>query len=63
MFTLDWLVLFGYNHIRTYVCACKGVHKMKDYKEKFIKLLDKLPASQIEYLYHLACKLFGQTAD
>lgn len=36
---------------------------MKEYKEKFVKLLDKLTANQIEYLYHLTCKLFGQTPD
>lgn len=34
---------------------------MKKQKEKFINLLDKLSANQIEYLYLLACKLFGQT--
>lgn len=36
---------------------------MKDYKEKLINLLEKLTVSQIEYIYHLTCKLFGQTAD
>lgn len=36
---------------------------MKDKKEMFNKLLDKLSANQIEYLYHLACKLFGQAPD
>lgn len=36
---------------------------MKDYKEKLIELLDKLSSSQIEYIYHLACKLFGHTPD
>ena len=36
---------------------------MKDYKEKLVELLDKLASSQIEYIYHLACKLFGQTVD
>ena len=41
----------------------KGVHIMKDYKEKLIKLLEKLTAGQIEYIYHLTCKLFGHTAD
>ena len=41
----------------------KGVHRMEDYKEKLIKLLEKLTARQIEYIYHLACKLFGHTAD
>ena len=32
-------------------------------KEKFYKLLDKLSANQIVYLYHLAFKLFGQAID
>ena len=36
---------------------------MKEYKEKFIKLLDKLTSSQIEYLYRLAEKLFGHASD
>lgn len=36
---------------------------MKEYKEKLIKLLDKLTSSQIEYLYYFACKLFGQAPD
>lgn len=36
---------------------------MKEYKEKFMKLLDKLTSSQIEYLYHLAERLFGHTSD
>lgn len=36
---------------------------MNDYKEKLIDLLDKISASQIEYLYHLAIKLFGHAPD
>ena len=40
---------------------------MKDQKEKLIQksieLLEKLPLAQIEYLYHLGCKLFGHATD
>ena len=36
---------------------------MNEQREKFNKLLDKLSANKIEYLYHLACKLFGQAPD
>lgn len=36
---------------------------MKNYKEKLIKLLDNMTPGQIEYLYHLASKLFGHTPD
>ena len=61
--SIDYSEYFAYTDFRTDVCVYKGVHRMKDYKEKLIKLLDKLASSQIEYLYHLACKLFGQTAD
>ena len=40
---------------------------MNDQKEKFTKLMDKLfeklTSKQIEYLYYLACKLFGHAPD
>lgn len=36
---------------------------MFDFKERFIELLESLDMRQIEYLYHLACKLFGHTVD
>lgn len=36
---------------------------MKGYKEKLIKLLDLLTENQIEYIYHLATKLFGHSPD
>lgn len=36
---------------------------MNDYKEKLIGLLEKLTGKQIEYIYHLTCKLFSQTVD
>lgn len=40
---------------------------MNEYKEKLIKLhnklLEKLTVRQIEYIHHLTCKLFGQTVD
>jgi hypothetical protein len=36
---------------------------MNEYKEKLVKQLDKLTSSQIEYIYHLVCKLFGHTCD
>ena len=61
--SVDYSEYFVYTDFRTDVCVCKGVHRMKDYKEKLVELLDKLASSQIEYIYHLACKLFGQTAD
>jgi hypothetical protein len=61
--SIDYSEYFAYTDFRTDVCVYKGVHRMKDYKEKLIKLLDKLASSQIEYIYHLACRLFGQTAD
>ena len=61
--SIDYSECFIYTKYRTNVCVYKGVHRMKDYKEMLIKLLDKLSANQIEYLYHLACKLFGQAMD
>ena len=61
--SVDYSEILIYTEYRTHVCVYKGVHRMKDYKEKFVKLLDKLTSSQIEYIYHLACKLFGQTPD
>ena len=36
---------------------------MNNFKKKLIELLDKLEDSKIEYLYHLACKLFGHAPD
>ena len=36
---------------------------MNDFKKKLIELLDKLDGSKIEYLYYLACKLFGYASD
>lgn len=36
---------------------------MNEHKDKLIKLLDNLTKSQIVYLYHLACKLFGHAPD
>ena len=36
---------------------------MNEHKEKLIELLDNLTPSQIEYLSHLACKLFGHATD
>ena len=36
---------------------------MNEQIEKFNKLLYKLSANQIEFLYHLGCKLFGQAPD
>lgn len=61
--SIDYSEYLAYTDFRTFVCVYRGVHKMKEYKEKFVKLLDKLTANQIEYLYHLTCKLFGQTPD
>ena len=65
--SIDYSEYFTYTVFRTCVCVYKGVHRMKENKEmliqKFIKLLNKLAVSQIEYLYHLGCRLFGQTVD
>ena len=36
---------------------------MKEYKEMLVKLLDMLTENQIEYIYHLVTKLFGQAPD
>ena len=60
---IDYSEYIVYTVYKTFVCVYRGVHRMKDYKEKLISLLEKLTASQIEYIYHLACKLFGQTTD
>lgn len=65
--SIDYSEYFTYTSFRTDVCVYKGVHRMKEYKEKlinnFVKLLNKLAVSQIEYLYHLACRLFGHAPD
>lgn len=65
--SIDYSEYLTYTVIRTCVCVYKGVRRMKDQKEKLIKksieLLDKLSSAQIEYLYHLACKLFGHASD
>ena len=60
---IDYSEYIIYTGCRTDVCVYKGVHKMKEYKEKLIILLDKLTGNQIEYIYYLACKLFGHTPD
>lgn len=64
---LDHSKYFVYNYFRTDVCVYKGVHRMKEYKDKlidkFVKLLNELAVSQIEYLYHLSCRLFGHAPD
>ena len=60
---IDCSDYFVYTGFRTNVCVYRGVHRMKDYKEKLISLLEKLTGKQIEYIYHLTCKLFSQTAD
>ena len=66
-FSSDYSENFPYTDFRTNVCVYKGVRIMKDQKEKFTKLMDKLceklSAKQIEYLYYLACKLFGHAPD
>ena len=65
--SIDYSKNLIYTDFRTYVCVYKGVQRMKDQKEKFRmlldKLLDKLTSNQIEYLYYLGCKLFGQAPD
>ena len=68
IFFIDCFEYFVYTDYRTFVCVYKGVRIMKDKKEKIIKLMDKLmtdklTSNQIEYIYHLACKLFGHTPD
>ena len=45
------------------VIVDEGVFVMNEYKEKLIKLLEILTVRQVEYLYHLASRLFGQTVD
>ena len=60
---VDYSKYFVYTVNKTYVCVYKGVRIMKDQKELLTKLLDKLTSNQVEYLYHLACKLFGHTPD
>jgi hypothetical protein len=66
-FAIDYSEDSKYNWYRTNVCVYKGVRRMKDCKETMIelmnKLLRKLTAKQIEYLYHLGTKLFGETVD
>ena len=61
--SIDYSKNLIYTDFRTDVCVCKGVRIMKEQKEKLIKLLDKLTSNQIEYIYHLACKLFGHAPD
>ena len=65
--SIDYSEYFTYTGFRTDVCVYKGVHRMKEYKDKlinnFVNLLNKLAVSQIEYLYHLACRLFGHAPD
>ena len=61
--SIDYLEYLTYTEFRTDVCVYKGVHRMKEYKDKLIKLLDKLADRQVEYLYHLACRLFGHAPD
>ena len=61
--SIDYSEDLFYTDFRTNVCVYKGVRIMKDLKEKFTKLLDKLTSNQIEYLYYLACKLFGHAPD
>ena len=61
--SIDYSESLIYTKFRTNVCVYKGVRIMKDQKEKFTKLLDKLTSNQIEYLYYLACKLFGHAPD
>ena len=61
--SIDYSEYLTYTGFRTDVCVYKGVHRMKEYKDKFILLLEKLTVNQIEYIYYLTCKLFGQTPD
>ena len=65
--SVDYSENFTYTDYRTDVCVYKGVHRMKENKEKlidkFVKLLNELAVSQIEFLYHLACRLFGHAPD
>ena len=65
--SIDYSEYFTYTGFRTDVCVYKGVHRMKEYKDKlinnFVNLLNNLAESQIVYLYHLACRLFGHTPD
>ena len=60
---VDYSEYFIYTGYRTDVCVYKGVHRMKEYKDKLVALLEKLTVNQIEYIYHLTCKLFGQAPD
>ena len=65
--SIDYSEYFTYTGFRTDVCVYKGVHRMKEYKDKlinnFVNLLNNLAESQIVYLYHLACRLFGHAPD
>ena len=61
--SIDYLEYFAYTGFRTDVCVYRGGHKMKEYKEMLIKLLDMLTENQIEYIYHLMTKLFGHSPD
>ena len=61
--SIDYSDYLIYTDFRTFVCVYREVHRMKGYKEKLIKLLDKLTPNQIEYLYYLVTKLFGQAPD
>lgn len=61
--SIDYSENFFYNYYRTDVCVCKGVRQMDTYKDKLIKLLDKLSEKQIEYIYYLIVSLFGHTPD
>ena len=62
-FFIDSSEYLIYTIYRTNVCVYKGVRIMNEQKEMLTKLLDKLTSNQIEYLYYLACKLFGHTPD
>ena len=60
---IDYSKYIIYTGFRTDVCVYKGVRRMKEYKDKFIALLEKLTVNQIKYIYYLTCKLFGQAPD
>ena len=36
---------------------------MDNIKDKVINLINKLNNNQLEYIYHLTCKLFGYAPD
>ena len=57
------ILLNFYYDIRSGIVNKGGHIRMNDYKEKIIGLLNKLSASQIEFLYHFATKLFGHAPD